>query len=59
MRTVTVLPNDSLWTIAQREYNDGTKWRLIYTANRQRMSNENDLHPGDKLVVPPLPDDDN
>jgi len=56
MRTVTVQEGDSLWTIAQREYRDGTKWRMIYTANKSRMDSPNDLHPGDKLVVPPLPD---
>jgi nucleoid-associated protein YgaU len=56
MRTVTVRAGDSLWTIARREYRDGTQWRMIYTANRSRMDSPNDLHPGDELVVPPLPD---
>lgn len=58
MRTVTVREDDSLWDIAVREYKDGTKWRLIYTANKSRMSSPTDLHPGDELLVPPLPDDE-
>jgi len=57
-REVTVRENESLWTIAQREYGDGTKWRVIYLANRDRMDDQQDLHPGDKLRVPPLPEDD-
>lgn len=57
VREVTVGENESLWKIAQREYNDGTKWRVIYLANRDRMDDPQDLHPGDKLRVPPLPEE--
>lgn len=54
-KVVEVLEGDSLWKIAEREYKDGTKWRIIYTANKTRMKHENDLKPGQKLVIPPLP----
>jgi len=54
-QVIEVLEGDSLWKIAQREYGDGTKWRIIYTANQTRMKNENDIRPGQKLVIPPLP----
>jgi nucleoid-associated protein YgaU len=54
-KVVEVLEGDSLWKIAEREYKDGTKWRIIYTANKTRMKSESDLRPGQKLVIPPLP----
>lgn len=57
-REVTVREDESLWVIAAREYGDGTKWRVIYLANRDRMDSPEDLHPGDKLRVPPLPEDE-
>jgi len=56
-KVIEVLEGDSLWKIAEREYGDGTKWRIIYTANQTRMKHESDIRPGQKLVIPPLPRD--
>lgn len=54
-KVIEVLEGDSLWRIAEREYGDGTKWQIIYSANQTRMKHENDLRVGQKLVIPPLP----
>jgi len=56
-KVIEVLEGDSLWKIAAREYGDGTKWRIIYTANQTRMKHESDIRPGQQLLIPPLPRD--
>ncbi len=53
-RTVIVQPNEGLWNIAAREYQDGTKWRLIYNANRDKIKDANVVRAGTRLVIPPL-----
>jgi len=51
----TVSTEGSLWQIAQKEYGDGSKWQLIYEANRSTIgSNPNLIYAGMKLKVPPL-----
>ncbi len=55
-RTVIVQPGEGLWDIALREYGDGMKWRMIYNANRDRISDPNVVRAGMKLVVPPRPE---
>jgi len=44
------------WYIAQKVYKDGSKWHLIANANPRADSNN--LRPGQKLVIPPLPKKD-
>lgn len=56
-KTIIVGENEGLWDIAAREYGDGTKWRLIYTANKDVIKNPNVIRSGMKLKVPPLPRD--
>ncbi len=56
-KTVIVGEDEGLWDIAAREYGDGTKWELIYTANKDRIKNPDVIRAGMKLVVPPLPRD--
>jgi nucleoid-associated protein YgaU len=41
------------WGIAAKVYKDGSKWRLIADANPKADSNN--LRPGQKLLIPPLP----
>lgn len=49
----TVRPGDSLWSIAQRFYNDGNRWHEIHEANRALIGdNANLIHPGQRLVIP-------
>ena len=49
---VTVEEKDSLWLIAKRLYNDPYKYKLLYSANRDILLNENSLIVGQKLRVP-------
>jgi nucleoid-associated protein YgaU len=57
IREVVVMDGESLWTIAQREYKDGTKWYFLWQANKDRMKSKDALRPGQKLRVPPLPEE--
>jgi murein DD-endopeptidase MepM/ murein hydrolase activator NlpD len=50
--TVTVQRGDSLSKIAQRALGDGNRWREIYDANRDTISNPNIIHPGQVLRLP-------
>jgi len=54
VRYVEVLENDSLWHIAEREYGDPYKFKLLYTANQDIISDENALVVGQKLRIPQL-----
>ncbi len=51
---VTVQQNDSLWFIAKRLYGDPFKYKLLYSANRDLLSNENSLIVGQKIRIPKL-----
>lgn len=49
-----VKPKDTLYGIARARYNgDHTKWKLIYEANRERISDPNRIQVGMKLIIPP------
>jgi hypothetical protein len=45
-----VIQGDSLWSIAAKEYEDPSEWRLIADANK--LENPRTLHPGQELVIP-------
>lgn len=47
-----ILPYDSLWLIAQRYYEDGSRWKDIYLANKDKISNPNKISPGTVLYIP-------
>jgi nucleoid-associated protein YgaU len=47
-----VKPGEYLYSIAKRVYGDASKWRLIYDANRDQLSNPDAVRVGMKLVVP-------
>ena len=52
-RTVyQVTQGDTLFKIALKMYGDSARWREIYEANRNVMRRENDLQPGQELVIP-------
>ncbi len=53
VRTYTVVSGDSLSKIAKREYGDAQKWRAIFEANRDQISNPDLIHPGQVLKIPP------
>ncbi|HEX6291939.1 MAG TPA: LysM peptidoglycan-binding domain-containing protein [Herpetosiphonaceae bacterium] len=48
----TVQPGDSLWSIAQRYYGDGTQYWRIYQANQGQIANPILIYPGMTLTIP-------
>jgi nucleoid-associated protein YgaU len=51
-RSYTVVAGDSLSKIAQRELGDGSRWRAIYDANRDKIDDPDLIHPGQVLKIP-------
>jgi nucleoid-associated protein YgaU len=50
MRTVS--RGDSLWRLSRLSYGAGTRYALIYKANRDQIRNPNLIHPGQTFVLP-------
>lgn len=51
-RTYTVQKGDTLYALARRFYSDQARWRDIWEANRNRLSNPDRLPLGTKLIIP-------
>ena len=52
-QTYTVQRKDTLYSIARVFYaGDESKWRLIYEANRERITDPNMIYVGMKLIIP-------
>lgn len=47
---------DCLWKIALRVYKRADLWPLIYAANRDKIKDPDLIFPGQKLVIPPIPE---
>lgn len=47
---------DCLWKIALREYKRADLWPLIYAANRDKIKDPDLIFPGQKFVIPPVPE---
>ena len=43
---------DSLWRISRFAYGDGSRYALLYRANRDRIRDPNLIYPGQTLVLP-------
>jgi nucleoid-associated protein YgaU len=52
-KTYTVQAGDNLTKIARHVYGDGTKWKAIYEANKDKIKNPDLIHPGEVLTLPP------
>lgn len=53
--TYTVVKGDCLWNIAKRFYGDGSKYTVIYNANKDVIGgNPNLIYPGQVLTIPAL-----
>lgn len=53
-QTYTVVKGDSLWNIAKKFYGNGSKYTVIYNANRGVIGgNPNLIYPGQVLTIPP------
>src|SRR6266404_2376763 len=50
--TTTVSRGDSLWRISRLTYGDGTRYAVIYKANREQIRNPNLIYPGQLFVLP-------
>jgi nucleoid-associated protein YgaU len=46
-----VKPNDSLWHIAGKILGDPNRWSEIHLENSKVISNPNQIHAGDVLIV--------
>ena len=47
---------DTFWTMAEHFYQDGSKWPVIYKANKRLLGdNPNRLPVGKTLIIPPAP----
>ena len=49
-----VQKNDTLWKIARKFYNDGTKWKKIQAANKSVLKGSDRVLPGMTLQIPAL-----
>ena len=50
--TKVVSRGESLWRISRIAYGDGTRYAIVYRANRDRIRDPNLIHPGQVLVLP-------
>lgn len=50
--THKIMADDSLYKLAKRYYNNGSKWEKIYQANRNIMSDPHSLQIGQELLIP-------
>ena len=48
----TVVKGDTLWGIAKKYYGDGSKYKAIYEANKDKISNPNLIYVGQILTIP-------
>ena len=51
-QTYTVVKGDCLWNIAKKYYGNGSKYTVIYNANKDKIKNPNLIYPGQVLTIP-------
>lgn len=51
-KTYTVQKGDCLWNIAKKFYGNGSKYTVIYKANKDKIKNPNLIYPGQVLTIP-------
>lgn len=50
----TVKKGDCLWKIAKQFYGDGSKWKTIYNANKDKIKNPNLIYVGQVFLIPAI-----
>lgn len=53
-KTHPVEKGDTLWGIAKKYYGDGSKYKVIHEANKDKVSNPNLIYPGQVLTIPSI-----
>ena len=53
-KTYTVVSGDCLWSIAKKFYGDGSKYTVIFDANKDKIENANLIYPGQVLTIPAI-----
>ena len=48
----TVSKGENLWKIAERYYGNGSRYKLIFEANRPMLSDPDKIYPGQVLRIP-------
>ena len=48
-----VQPGQNLWRIARQSYGQGTRYTVIFLANREQIRDPNRIYPGQIFAVPP------
>jgi nucleoid-associated protein YgaU len=51
--SVVVQPGNSLWLFARQAYGAGTRYTVIYQANRETIRDPRLIYPGQVLTIPP------
>lgn len=49
---VTVQPGNSLWRLARSSYGVGTRYTVIYQANKEQITNPDLIYPGQRFKLP-------
>lgn len=49
----TVQSGDTLWKISEEHYGDGSKYTVIFEANKPMLSDPDKIYPGQVLRIPP------
>jgi nucleoid-associated protein YgaU len=52
----TVRSGDTLWSIAESVYGDGSKFSKIFDANTDQLEQPDRIFPGQELLIPGLDD---
>lgn len=52
VETAVVSRGDSLWRISQNTYGAGTRYSIVFKANRNQIRNPNRIYPGQIFVLP-------
>lgn len=50
----TVAKGDTLWAVAEKEYGNGSKYPVIFEANKPMLSHPDKIYPGQVLRIPEL-----
>ena len=53
----TVESGDTLWKIADQHYGNGSKYPVIFEANKPMLEDPDKIYPGQVLRIPPLDED--